>query len=345
MEENNRVFFPLRSNVGSFQSLDLQEDIASNIKQSILVYDEIYIEDGTLTAFVTDRSNLVLYLPPGELPSDQRTIELERDLKPSSIRLEVKSPEGEWHNVISGNSIDKFKVDYYKLFEGIELCDYDFLKFDVLNIPKELNNAIDEQVQKDKILLKDMPLPAFLRDLIISNLDHDIIVSMWLQSAVTLDSKHYELIERKCTANPNFKLNNSPVTSAIREFLRFPAPDFSKMTMHDVLELREEKGWRELRNAATQSISTIHDDPELFNDPIALEKAIHYHVKSTILDESGKLRPGDQETVIDLVLAAASLIPGVGLIPTMVSAGKTIYKRLDGIDNWTGFLLKLKKFH
>lgn len=168
---------------------------------------------------------------------------------------------------------------------------------------------------------------------------------MWLQAAVTLDVKHYELIERKCAANPSFKLNESPVTSAIREFLSFSAPDFSKITMHDVLELREMKGWRELRNAATGLISTIQDDPELFNDPIALEKAIRYQCKSTILDELEKLYPSDRQTVIDLVLAGFSLIPGVGLVPTMIGAGNTIYKRLDSVDNWTGFLLKLKKFH
>jgi hypothetical protein len=158
-----------------------------------------------------------------------------------------------------------------------------------------------------------MPLPVHLRDLIITNLDHDIIVSMSLQSALALDSKHYELIKRKCAASPSFKFNESPVISAIREFLSFPAPDFSKITMHDVLELREKRGWRELRSAATGLISTIQDDPEIFNDPIALEKAIRYHCKSTILDELGKLYPSNQQTGIDLVLAGASLIPGGGL--------------------------------
>lgn len=130
--EDNRVFFPLRSNIGSFQSLDLQEEMASNIKQSILVYDEVYIEDGTLTASVIDNGNFVSYEPPDKLPSDQRTIEYERDLKPSSMSFKVKSPEGKWLDLMGGNSIAKFKVDYYKIFEGIERSDYDFLKFAVL---------------------------------------------------------------------------------------------------------------------------------------------------------------------------------------------------------------------
>jgi hypothetical protein len=60
------------------------------------------------------------------------------------VCFEVKASEGEWHDLIKGNSIAKFKVDYCKLFEGIELSDYDFLKFEVLEtqLPRELSNAI-----------------------------------------------------------------------------------------------------------------------------------------------------------------------------------------------------------
>jgi hypothetical protein len=238
-------------------------------------------------------------------------------------------------------------VDYYKVFEGIELNDYDFLKYIVLDdqIPSELKNAINRQVKTDNEFFKDMLPPLFLRKRIISNLDRDVLVSMWLQSAITLDSRHFELIKKKCEVDRNFKLNGSPVTSAIREFLSFPSPDFTKMTMQDVLELREKRGWRELRNTATGLIATIQEDPQLFNDPIALEKEISYQCKSAMMDELRNLHPSNRETAIDLVLCGASLLPAVGMIPTMIGAGKTIYKHLDKSDNWTGYLLKLKDFH
>jgi hypothetical protein len=103
-DDTNRVLFPLRSNIGWFQSSELQEEIAKNIKQSLLLYDEIYIEDGTLFAEVKQNGSSVAFAPPGRLAKDQRSIEYQ-DLAPSDKPTKIDSIE-----VLTGESIARFKI-------------------------------------------------------------------------------------------------------------------------------------------------------------------------------------------------------------------------------------------
>ncbi|VVB62639.1 Uncharacterised protein [uncultured archaeon] len=342
MDDINRVFFPLRSNIGWFQSAELQEKIANKVKQSILLYDEIYIEDGTLMVEVKPNGSSVLYAPPGRFPEDQRSIEYQRDLEPTDIPTTIDGIQ-----LLTGKSIARFKIDFFKIFEGLEQSDFNFIKFILIKgqIPEEFDKIIKQETNEDKKQLKDLKMPMPLRDLIISNLNYDILFSALLQSAILLDSTHHQLIEKKCAYAPNLKRTESPASSAMRSFIEFPAPNFSKMTMSQVLELREENGWQDLRRAVTSIISTLQDNIEIFNDPVRLEKTINYECNSAIFNELKRLHPSGRDTVVDLALCGASFLPYVGMIPSAISAGKTLYKYLDERDNWTAFLMKLAEFH
>jgi len=338
-DDTNRVLFPLRSNIGLFQSSELQEEIAKNIKQSLLLYDEIYIEDGTLFAEVKQSGSSVAFAPPGRVAKDERSIECQ-DLAPSDKPTKIDSLE-----ILTGESIARFKIDYYKIFEGIDRSDFDFIKFVSFDIPREFNKIIKQQTREDEKRLGNLGMPRPLRDLIISNLNHDIMLSLSLKSALILDSTHHQLIEEKCAYSPRLKRTGSPVPSALHKLMQFPAPDFSRMTMDQVLELREEAGLHELRNAVTNIVSTVQDNPEIFNDPTRLEKAINRECDLAIFKELEKLHSSGRGTAIDLALSGASFLPVVGAIPGAISAGKTLYKYLDERDNWTAFLIKLGKFH
>lgn len=61
----NRVFLPLRSNVGWFQSVNLKNMISNRVKEAILIYDELYIEDGTFQATILEDGELAIDLGLG----------------------------------------------------------------------------------------------------------------------------------------------------------------------------------------------------------------------------------------------------------------------------------------
>ena len=89
----NRVFLPLRSNIGWFQSANLKNMISNRVKEAILIYDELYIEDGTFQATIFENGSFSPYFPPGFVSPDERTIECERDLKPTRMGIAAKHGE------------------------------------------------------------------------------------------------------------------------------------------------------------------------------------------------------------------------------------------------------------
>jgi len=178
--------------IGWFQSLDLRDDISNRIKESILLYDELYIEDGTYQAEIVEGYSdpVEFYNPPGFIPPEQRTIEYERDLKPSSIAIGI-GPDGAVAPsaiVLQGNTSTRFKIDYYEIFKNIELLDYNFLKFIVLQneheIPRNAREIIDHDSRKDKSAFEDMHPNEAIRNLVIDNLNHDLVASILLKSSV-----------------------------------------------------------------------------------------------------------------------------------------------------------------
>ena len=180
MDDLSRVFLPLRSNIGWFQSSDLQNAVSDRVKESILLYDELYIEDGTFQADIVDGypGPITQYYPPGFIPLEKRTIE-EHDLKPTNMAIGI-GPNGATSPtaiVLKGNASTRFKIDYYQIFNNIDVSDYKFLKFIVLqneyNIPNDAKAIIESESRKDKNDFADIHLNKANRDLVINNLNHD----------------------------------------------------------------------------------------------------------------------------------------------------------------------------
>jgi hypothetical protein len=126
MDDLSRVFLPLRSNIGWFQSSDLRNAVSNRVKESILLYDELYIEDGTFRADIVDGypGPITWYYPPGFIPLEWRTIE-ECDLKPTDMTIGI-GPDGATSPtaiVVNGNASTRFKIDYYEIFKNIELSE------------------------------------------------------------------------------------------------------------------------------------------------------------------------------------------------------------------------------
>jgi len=118
MTSLSSVFLPLKSNIGWFQSSNLQKDMTNKVKLALLLYDKLLIEDGTFEGQVLERGSSNFYHPPGSLPSEYRNIEYERDIKPTKYALSM-SEEGSstYHTFLHGNTIERFKIDMlYKIF-------------------------------------------------------------------------------------------------------------------------------------------------------------------------------------------------------------------------------------
>ena len=54
----SRVYLPLRSSVAWFGSLDLRQQMTNRVKESLLVHDELVVEDGTFLVDILDEAGM-----------------------------------------------------------------------------------------------------------------------------------------------------------------------------------------------------------------------------------------------------------------------------------------------
>lgn len=351
MDNLSRVFLPLRSNIGWFQSSDLRNAVSNRVKESILLYDELHIEDGTFQADIVDgyAGPIKWYHPPSSTPLERRTIE-ERDLKPTDMTIGI-GPDGATSPtaiIMKGNASTRFKIDYYDIFKNIELSEHKFLKFIVLqndyNIPNDARDIIESQSRKDKDNFRYMHPNKVIRDLVIDNLNHDLVASILLKSSVIIDSTHHDLLKKKC-CHKESPFGSKPVIEsiALREILNIEVPDFSNFTLEQVLESREERSWSEFRDFIRSITSSVKDDPEILTDAEAVKRVIQYNYTRALSRELEKRLTTGSKLGIDLGLELGfGCIPGLSAIPTVLNVAKSAKSYWEDSGRWYAFIFRLK---
>ena len=347
MTDLNRIFFPLRSNVGWFQSADLRSQMADRVKQALLIYDEIVIEDGTFMAAITENGSSAPYLPPGSLPDHERVIEFERDLKPDNLIIGIGA-DGQMPTdyVNYGMTSARYKIDYFDIFRGINLSSYNFIKPVVvqdLAFPPEAKELIQRNSFEDSYRFRDMDPNTFSRDLIIRSLNRDLIASILLRSAIILDARHGSLLQKKSQLPKDVvQLSLVKEQVVVRRLISMAAPDFPSLSIERVLELREDTLWQDFRNYVREILSSIGSDPEMFADERAFEDRVRNKIERDLFEARKERHMTGKKLSVDLGLGVTSLIPGYGILSTAAGMAKSTGQYLKDRSGWFAFLLKLE---
>ena len=252
MDQISRVYFPLRSNVGWFQSHDLRSQITNRVKESLLVHDELVIEDGTFLVDILDEGGMQApWLPPGMLPQELRTVEFQ-DLKPKTITT-LMGKDGEMPSevVLHGKASVRFKIDYYNIFKGLNLASFDFIKLRVihdLDIPPEAKQIIQHNAFTDRTRFQNLEANTWLRDLVINSLNRDLVVASMLGAGLVLDPRHGDLLRRKYVkATGRESMARDQNLAVVRHLLTVAVPNFDEMPLEQVIELRDHRLWVSFR--------------------------------------------------------------------------------------------------
>jgi len=348
MASLRRVFFPLKSNIAWFRGDELRKEINNRIKQAVLLYDQLLIEDGTFEANVLKVGSSSFYLPPGCVPPDRRLIEFERDLAPTTITLSIQ-PHGKSQKtpLLHGETTQRFKVDYFTIFKNLDLSSCDFIKLIVVprnEFPQEAKSIIAQSTSRDKARFTSFHKSQFLNDLIIKNLNNDLVTSIWLRSAVVLDSMHHDLLKKKCLLPQEaFKFFPIKEEAVLRELFSVTVPDFDQLSLQEVIALRQDKLWVDFREFVGRISDSVSQNPNMLIDYRDLQHEVTTAINRELFDELKNRHPTGIDLTVQLGLGLTSLIPGFGLISTGISAANSVESYLQGKSGWFSFLLKLTK--
>lgn len=119
---SGKVWFPLRSNIAYFETTGPQLNLEARVKQSALLADELWFEDGLLDVTITPSMALpVWHPPPLDLDEIERREQASAKGEPSGLYIGIQPEKGvpaapESMHQIAGGPLDRaFLAQYHRL--------------------------------------------------------------------------------------------------------------------------------------------------------------------------------------------------------------------------------------
>ena len=347
MTDSRRVFFPLRSNAGWFQEVDLRSELEDRLKEAVLLYDHILVEDGTYQAHVLASGSSDNWTPPGMVPDAHRRISVPDDTTPGTpFTLAFGPSDRPLSNsdvVLHGTTTTRYKIDYFEMLEGISCEDEGPIRRVIVSdarMPSELKSRIGQAVFADKSRFRGVEQPSFLRDLKIKAVNRDLAVATEIGAAVVFGPGHADLMARKALSISGAEPRHDQ--TVLRELFKLAVPDFRRLSLAEVIELRKERGWTTFRTAMAEFTETIQGDPSALLDPARLRELVASLLSAELLKELDRLHHGEGELGLSLGLGVLGLVPGVSEAATAIGLGKALRDKVVRERTWYSFIHSLR---
>lgn len=338
------IFFPLRTNIKSFQKWGDNFDVSKKVKQSIILFDEIILEAGTFNSTISDEIAIEGFEPWSESNTRESALKqiekIEKRPDPDFITL-FDGKTGREKNKWKVNKEDMFFADYRTLDLVIEMesdryrRELDFIKYATIlrkeDYYKELQKNIGNDLRNkelEKIAQKIYGNMGLIH--LLKNLNDSLALSQVFKSPVTVDSIHAPLLRVKTEYEIGKKY---AILDRLSEIVM---PNFGNLDLDSLLQLRKEKSIRSFRNWIQTMSIKLQSNRSL---------EIDAHVIKDLLKEIQEIGPNEKGICIDVALGGLSFIPipFLSVATTFTDIGKELKKYDDFSKSWLSFILRSTK--
>jgi hypothetical protein len=337
-----RIIFPLATNIKSLQRWG-DNDISKRIKQSLILYDKIIVETGTYNFEGADAFVLQGYAPW----SDENS----KEAVTGKIEQVENRQEDGYIKVVDGitrlekyrykvEKKDEFIADYRIVdviseiesgkYGKVDLLEYlginrygDYLKNIQQNTAKDLSDK--EFAEAVATVHGRMPTVVFL-----NNLNDSLAISHATNMPVAVDSIYASLLKlkTKCRIGRQF--------SVLERLSQIGVPDFSELTLEQIVDLRKDKALTSFRNLISILSSRLQSETN-FN--------LEAFFTQELLKQIKELAPNRKRVALSIFLGALSKVPCpfISEAKTIADISKKLKEHRDFSSNWVSFVLKLNQ--
>lgn len=330
MREQSLFFFPLRTNVEFFSAAEDYLALEKRVKQVMLLYDRIIIEDGTYVCCTGPRGSWDLHIPPGDLSPEQR---LSTEYSPVSGEFSVVV---DGHEVLSSPTERRFRSDFYPILRGIPFESVDWCSRETLGLTSKARRVLQAENLRDQHD-REFSLSGasrFLRNKIIDNLNHDLLVSASLGASISISPIYAPLVRRKIVRERNIRprFNFSVVDVVL--------PDFTSMDWEQIFKVRDDKALEALRAKLWELNQKVYKAE--FDSQADLRAYVSSLLTHELIQEVNRLTPSLKKVILDSLLGA---IPGIGLIPVgqLITTSRSVWQLKEYRQSWLALFMKLRE--
>lgn len=340
------AWFPLRSNIGYFETTGPALDLESRVKQMAMLCDQLYFEPGMLDVTISDAGATEFWTPPSQLD--------EEDIRQRRQAAEVGAPVGLWigvqpaqgvpappeamRQIMGGKLARSFVAEYHLLARDSGLQDMSWAEFVFPTDEAEAEAAATARTLDSRGFIEKRAMPAlsenqWLDDRLRKGLNKDIARAAAMGLPAILDHLHQPILEwRASQGTPGMQLEPVPGATALHLW----APNFTTLTWKQIIALHDHDAIGDFRQKLVEAEQTVSGLPEDERE-LALKDIGYQAALDALRSRSAQWRDLGAELVVGSIV---DLVPYGGLIYSALTGGAEVQKQK---SEWTTILLELNE--
>jgi len=343
-KEPRTVIFPLRTNVDRFESPDNRVVFQTKVKEALLLYDRVVLQDGVLDINVTEHGSSCMHIPREFLPR-------RGEGEPRGSR----KPEG--HIRVTGHVGETGKR--HLLFGGPLEAEYSNIDFlpdvrDLMNLKpncaafehlelgsagKKVANEIRRNLERNEDVCGLLPEgSSFLRAVLLGNLANDLALSHGMRTPIAMSSLYLPSMAK--LSELWTALHDDPRFAMLGMVLELRVPDFGNRSWEEVLEFRRDPALEALRDKIGIIGEAARSEANLQGRPLTrqeLSRLVRGHTEDDLWDELGKRSMSPKKILINL--ATGLLPPGIA---SLIGLGRNGAELQEERTHWTSVIMRLR---
>ena len=327
----NRIFLPLRSNCGWFVDKEFQLEFERRLKNSIVIYDEIVIQDGRYIYRGGKTGNFDLFLPSDQSGRDRREHVICETGEEFGVTLGDKK-------IIWGTAEVAYETDFYPFVYDAGIVEKEYIKWIPSDLPDEAKNTPKKVASldiEDGELKQYLPETYYQQKNILESLYIDAFLSNHMNLPFLTDYRMTPIIHWK-NKQVGMHFDKTVEDILLSCWISIGLPDFGTLPWEKVIMIRESRAGQDFRNMVGQISSLVKNSYQDIKNEIELELLVQRSLSEELVSQLRAKLPKPQTAFFNLGL---NLIPwGGGVI---IGGGKDLKDLIEKRNSWVS-LIELK---
>jgi hypothetical protein len=334
--DDSRFFFPLRTNVEYFTTLEATLSFESRVKQALVLYDRVLFQAGLYVAQIGPTAAYEFHFPPAQMPSRSDLSRARR----AQQRSEGFAGRGGGRQMLSSPTERSFQIEFHSLadrllslgIDGIEMVEWHLVPE-----AKRFAKGLAKEYRKSEGVALPEGSPR-LQKRVVENLFEDLVLVSNLGCPSGVDSLHAPVLDTL--------IDRVPEVQAAGGFfaLEFEVPHVAALSWEQIIEVREAAAVMEFRKHLTVAEETVRAMfPEAPADVIRQEVGSILH-RELLRETQERMAPNASELAGHVVLElVGGLVPLIGTLHTAISVGQEVVDWKRERTSWLAVLMKLSR--
>lgn len=300
----NRIFLPLRSNSGWFVNQNNRSELESRLKNCIMLYDEIVIQDGRYIYRGGESGSFELFLPSNQYGGDRKELAICETGNEFGVTLGDK-------RIIWGTAEVAYETDFYPIAYDAGIMGKDYVKWLAVDLPEKLKSTAKEAVDidiTDDELKQYLPDTSFQQKNILESLYFDSLLSFHIKLPLLTDYRMNPVIHWK-NKKIGMHFDKTVENIFLNTWISIGLPDFGELPWDALIKLRESKAGQDFRRMVGQMSFTIRNNYHEIKEETELELLVQHFISKELVLQLRANLPRPQTAFWNLGL---NLIPWGG---------------------------------